>query len=930
MNYFKPNEINKQHIIDAVENIEKNKLKLIPSTRWQVLINGGKFPPKEIMRYAHEQMNGNLIWEFGGGEPTNKYLKKLGFEIIDMQEKGLIQLIKKYKVLIQETQLKNEIYKWQLIKEFRGKPNLEKEDLLSEIKSIKFSNLIYAMALAVVYHLVKDKKEEMRLLFKNLFNESLSLSDRVNHFNTETLKIYRELGETLQHHQDERTIATYLTYKNPEKYTFYKHSFYKKFCNILGIDEASKNNKYEHYLQLLNSFINDYIEKDEELINMVKNYIPDYYDGSNNLLLAQDILYQTLDKEVEEINLGNFNVFKVSMGEFSEENFNKYYEERKILVHEDTASKGRSYISQAESFRTEIKEGDFFYLTYGNGNGAIKIIGRVTSPYVRHEDGWLERNYEVIYFNKNNIKYTKTNKWWTPNNNSTFIRIKNDELEDANRLIFEPYFNVKFKKNIKSNNEESFKFNNNNYKSMHPLNQLLYGPPGTGKTYNTINRALQIIENKSLEGLESEKRDALKQRFDQYSKDGQIMFTTFHQSMSYEDFIEGIKPEIEEDAEGGKSVIYEVKKGIFTKIVEEAKKIRYQSEDFSQQYTFDDAWDDLVSEANEYLEKEESLILNIQTVGMGLKVVDISEKGNLKVQPKSSKEAKIYTVSFSRAKKLQEAFPDLSVIKNIDKEFRAVIGGSNSTAYWAVLNYINLKINSESIITQQEIPLAPKPYVLIIDEINRGNVSQIFGELITLIEEDKRLGKDEALEVILPYSKEKFGVPSNLHIIGTMNTADRSVEALDTALRRRFSFVEMMPEYEELNKIQFYDFHLGELLKTINSRIEALLDRDHTIGHSYFINIEPNDTEALKEAFANKIIPLLQEYFYHDYEKIALILGEGFVECIEPKESKVEFARWNGKTLEKPETSRLFKIKKFDDNFNILDSIKHLLNRIAF
>ena len=477
--------------------------------------------------------------------------------------------------------------------------------------------------------------------------------------------------------------------------------------------------------------------------------------------------------------------------------------------------------------------------------------------------------------------------------------------------------------------EEDFAPLNYFSESTFPLNQILYGPPGTGKTYNTINKALEIINDEEVKQLDFNDRKAVKDLFDKKLKEGQIMFTTFHQSMSYEDFIEGIKPEIEEDEEGRKSVIYEVKKGIFKQIAEEARKIRYQSEELSQQYTFDDAWDDLVSEAYEYLEKEESLILNIQTVGMGLKVVDISEKGNLKVQPKSSKEAKIYTVSFSRAKKLQEAFPDLSVIKNIDKEFRAVIGGSNSTAYWAVLNYINNRINSQTTTTQLEIPLAPKPYVLIIDEINRGNVSQIFGELITLIEEDKRLGKNEALEVILPYSKEKFGVPLNLYIIGTMNTADRSVEALDTALRRRFSFVEMMPEYEALNKIQFDDFQLGELLKTINSRIEALLDRDHTIGHSYFINIEPNDTEALKEAFANKIIPLLQEYFYHDYEKIALILGEGFVECIEPKESKVEFARWNGKTLEKPETSRLFKIKKLDDNFNILDSIKHLLNRVA-
>jgi len=475
--------------------------------------------------------------------------------------------------------------------------------------------------------------------------------------------------------------------------------------------------------------------------------------------------------------------------------------------------------------------------------------------------------------------------------------------------------------------EEDFAPLNYFSESTFPLNQILYGPPGTGKTYNVVEKAVQIA-NPSFDFSQS--REEIKAEYERLQNNGQILFTTFHQSMSYEDFIEGIKPEIEEDAEGGKTVIYEVKKGIFKQIVEEARKIRYKSEDLSQQYAFDDAWDDLVSEANEYLEKEESLILNIQTVGMGLKVVDISEKGNLKVQPKSSKNGKIYTVSFSRAKRLQKAFPDLSVIKNIDKEFRAVIGGSNSTAYWAVLNYINQKINSESTIIQQEIPLDPKPYVLIIDEINRGNVSQIFGELITLIEEDKRLGKKEALEVILPYSKEKFGVPLNLYIIGTMNTADRSVEALDTALRRRFSFVEMMPEYEELNKIQFDDFHLGELMKTINSRIEALLDRDHTIGHSYFINIKPHDTEALKEAFANKIIPLLQEYFYHDYEKIALILGEGLVECIEPKESKVEFARWNGKTLEKPETSRLFKIKKFDDNFNILDSIKHLLNRVAF
>ena len=169
-------------------------------------------------------------------------------------------------------------------------------------------------------------------------------------------------------------------------------------------------------------------------------------------------------------------------------------------------------------------------------------------------------------------------------------------------------------------------------------------------------------------------------------------------------------------------------------------------------------------------------------------------------------------------------------------------------------------------------------YAIFIDEINRGNVSAIFGELITLIEDDKRIGKPQELRVKLPYSKnESFGVPPNLYIIGTMNTADRSVEALDTALRRRFVFEEVMPKPSLLSEIEFDGFNLEEVLETINTRIEALLDRDHTIGHSYFIKLESGDTNGLLNVFKNNIIPLLQEYFYADYEKIALVLGNGFV-----------------------------------------------------
>ena len=179
---------------------------------------------------------------------------------------------------------------------------------------------------------------------------------------------------------------------------------------------------------------------------------------------------------------------------------------------------------------------------------------------------------------------------------------------------------------------------------------------------------------------------------------------------------------------------------------------------------------------------------------------------------------------------------------------------------------------------------------MIIDEINRGNIAQIFGELITLLEEDKRDGAANSLSVKLPYSKTIFTIPSNLYIVGTMNTADRSVEALDTALRRRFAFEEMMPKpavIEEVlqDKNKWEDIRISDILTTINQRIEILVDRDHLIGHSYFLSLKEAEPEEMEDAlihiFVDKIIPLLQEYFYNDYVKIGMVLGKGFIKIKE-------------------------------------------------
>ncbi|ECK8550830.1 endonuclease, partial [Campylobacter jejuni] len=415
-----------------------------------------------------------------------------------------------------------------------------------------------------------------------------------------------------------------------------------------------------------------------------------------------------------------------------------------------------------------------------------------------------------------------------------------------------------------------------------PLNQILYGPPGTGKTYHTIDKALEIISKEEKIQIPSEDdRINRKKLFDEYVKNGQIVFTTFHQSYGYEEFVEGIKPHIDSE-ENSKEIKYEIKDGIFKELCEKALENR-----------------DSIKNFNFYIDKLKEKV----------KIDDNNPEKYFEL-PNTK-----YSIQYRNGKTFRIKFDDMSKnhkdypvsIDNIEKLYKTsnIDEIYNSAYVRAILNYLKLQGLEDYKEKDEKVNL---PYIIIIDEINRGNVSKIFGELITLIEASKRIGEKEELKVTLPYSGEKFGVPKNVYIIGTMNTADRSITSLDTALRRRFEFIEMMPDVSKLS-MDCEGINLQELLKAINTCIEYLLDREKTIGHAFFIGVE--NLNDLKSIFQNKIIPLLQEYFYNDYALINAVLNDNGMIFKDKKDDKY---LQKIKNLDSVNSERsIYNIASFDD-----------------
>ncbi len=706
---FEPKKITREHVLEAVQEIEENSLELTPSTQWDVIINGKAYPPKDVLRYAHKHVNGDLIWDVTGGEATNTYLDNFGFLIRAKNERAvqIRSIIQEYKNTLDLTEFANKNEKWFFVQNYKDKVDPSSPNFIEEFGNIRFANFVYPMASAVVKDILSKEPNRYQQCIEKLFQEDVDLTHRIKTFIQEIDVIYRQMYPESKKgsHHDERTIATFLTLRYPNTYTFYMETFYRKFCSLMGVKpKATKGDKYVHYLKYMQEFTSQYVVADQELVSLASQSIPsDAYPDRDHLLLSQDIVFRLLGKGSTSAN------------------------------------------DNPDAENTD----------------SSNLVSTNTFQATQHID--------------------------------------------------------------------------------YPLNQILHGPPGTGKTYNSINLAVEITDPIFMSNIEDKEaqREKIRDRYKALVKDGRIVFCTFHQSMCYEDFIEGIKPVTNEDQSN--SISYNVLPGIFKQLCARAK--------LPGGVSFDSAYQKLLDDLDITKQRE------LKTPNGTVFSVSLNGNNNLNLHPGSKTNP---NGSLTKDRLITHIIGE-----NVPRYFRGY--------YQGVLKLLEEEFGYNPIASNQEAK-----YVLIIDEINRGNVSQIFGELITLIEPDKRARMKEALEVTLPYSKEKFSVPPNLYIIGTMNTADRSVEALDTALRRRFSFCEMTPEYELLKDAEFKGISLKVLLETINLRIEGLLDKDHAIGHSYFLKVSKGEC-TLKHVFFNEIIPLLQEYFYGNYGRIELVLGRAFV-----------------------------------------------------
>jgi hypothetical protein len=738
---FEPDKITKQHILEAVKKIDSENISLEPSTRFDVVINGISYPPKEVMRYAHELMNGEHIWERSGGEPTNKYLIALGFEIKSKSDS-----------LTNEQPITGNIWKlgcnWD-----KGNPS--------------FYNLIKENEIVVG---VEDKKYSV--------GDLILITEGFN-----AMSIAKIL-------QSPQLITDSQKFQEP----FEELSIpFEDWINISNVEwyELEETERFTYQLQAGIRKVQD---------SKVKQKVMDLWNSRNS----------------------NYWIFQGNPNDFDFETAI-----RENLLEEWTVS----------AHKDKIKAGDKVILWISGKKSGCYALAEITSEP------------KIISQSKD------SHLWKTEDKNPLKAGIKITHNLIDSPLLWSKIKGTKGLENLKVGNQgTNFSATKKEYRTIYDLinistqsinkadmqakNIILYGPPGTGKTYNSIDKAVEIATGKSVLNHTENKK-----QFDELRKQGQIEFLTFHQNYSYEDFVVGISPDVTSG-----TLRFDKREGIFKQLAERAKQNWLSAGENKENSnstkpvikTFEDAFNQTFDPLKKGIIKE--LRFDYISNNGHFLVTWNNKSNNFEIIPKSSGEA---------------------ITNRINKEIIEKIFKEDLN-----YNYTNQPIWQKTyfkpIADYLRDKIIPKNYVLIIDEINRANISKVFGELITLLEDDKRLGADNEIKITLPNGEKEFGVPPNLYIIGTMNTADKSIALIDIALRRRFEFIGYYPEYEDLKDDE------ATLLKKINEAVfKEKKSADYLIGHAYFMK-----GQTIQTVLQNKVVPLLMEYFSGKTDIVSKIFAD--------------------------------------------------------
>ena len=761
-----------------------------------------------------------------------------------------------------------ELYKWKLVTKQIGHPNTGAEDFAKEINALRFQNLCYSTQLTAIRHFAEYEPEDYREAFKILFDENVDLQQRIDTFTSscKTLwdgKIKKNFGPNTSAMCDERLISCFLTLHDPQKYTFYKSDVYASLCNLIGVETKAAGLKLVHFYELLKQHLIPLVEQDTELMDSVNKELQKEECLQSTLLTAQTALWNYVSK----LRKNNKQVWLFYPGD-DKQTFDDMVDGNYISIYEwgEIGSLDNNELRDQKGIRNALKEKVEAYKTTEPGHSVkmlydmkhnmnngdyvicrnkdfnkIVAIGEIIGGYYFNPDHPVNNHCVEVKWHRGEWDITQILKE-SKDSTSAAPRLQNVTKKDWAKKIIEVIGNL--------NDEEITEGQDNNDSTMMEeleiLKQkkqiILQGAPGTGKTYKTAAIAVGMC-NPTFSDFEDHQK--VMEEYERLQNEGQIAFCTFHQSMDYEDFIEGLKPEVKGDA-----VEYNVENGIFKTICELAQ-------------TKENA--DIATCIDKYL----------QTI-----------KGyeNKKIIPTVTGKSELYvwwtegndTIStrsvLSKSEKGDQYSPSPLNIEKVKMQALGEGVENNWRQYaQAFINAVKKEYNLEN-------QVSDKPYVLIIDEINRGNVSKIFGELITLLEADKRSGGgSHHISLKLPYSKEDFSVPSNLYIIGTMNTTDRSTGTIDYAVRRRFAFVTLESRADVIENwcnSQCVASDVKKAALALFAQINGLGRKDNSsfiakhkasdfeledlkVGHSYFM---AKDMPSLKLKMRYEVIPLIKEY----------------------------------------------------------------------